>query len=144
MSSTLLLQQFPACLVRLILIVFVQLLLYGVLLPGLVQYCSQHSCVIAVKLFLHTKRMEKKLDSNYTRVHVVHPYSSIDTTAAWKKLHFILSVRFDFHMTDRQSTVVHARRVSMSVSVDERLLPRWVNLSTRFRELPFSVEMSPV
>ena len=32
----------------------VQLLLCGVLLPRLVQYCSQHSCVIAVKFFLHT------------------------------------------------------------------------------------------
>ena len=30
----------------------------------------------------------------------MYPYSSIDTTAAWKKLRFILSVRFDFYMTD--------------------------------------------
>ena len=54
-------------------------------------------------------------------VHVVHPYSSIDTTAAWKKLRFILSVRSDFHMTDRLSISVHAFvcRVLMSVSVDE-------------------------
>ena len=29
---------------------------------------------------------------------VVHPFSSIDTTAAWKKLRFILSDRSDFHM----------------------------------------------
>ena len=36
------------------LLVAVQLLLSGVLSPGLVQYSSQHSCVIAVKLFLHT------------------------------------------------------------------------------------------
>ena len=35
-------------------LVAVQLLLCGVLLPGLVQYCSQHSCVVSVKLFLHT------------------------------------------------------------------------------------------
>ena len=32
----------------------------------------------------------------------------------------------------------------MSVSVDETLCPRKVNLSTNFRELPFSVEMSHV
>ena len=59
-------------------------------------------------------------------VHVVHPYSSIDTTAAWKKLCFILSVRFNFHMTDCLSIAVHAfaSRVSMSVSVDKTLLPR--------------------
>ena len=56
MSSSLLLQQCPVCLVRLTWIVFVMEgrwpYSYGVLPPGLVQYCSQHSCVIAVKLFL--------------------------------------------------------------------------------------------
>ena len=31
-------------------------LLCGVLPPGLVQYCSQHSCLIVVKLFFHTFR----------------------------------------------------------------------------------------
>ena len=34
--------------------VAVQLLVYGVLPPGLVHYCPQHSCVVANKLFLHT------------------------------------------------------------------------------------------
>ena len=53
MSSSLFLQQCPECLVRLILTVFVQLLLCGVLPPGLVQYRSQHSCVVTVKLFLN-------------------------------------------------------------------------------------------
>ena len=33
--------------------VAVQLLLCWVLPPGLVQYCSQHSCVVTVKFFLH-------------------------------------------------------------------------------------------
>ena len=60
MSSSLLLQQFPrmsglsnlesfcdGCYVA------IQLLFCGVLPPGLVQYYSQYSCVIAVKLFLH-------------------------------------------------------------------------------------------
>ena len=33
--------------------VAVQVLLCGVLPPGIVQYCSQHFCVVAVKLFLY-------------------------------------------------------------------------------------------
>ena len=63
---------------------------------------------------------------NYVSVQVVHPYSSIDTTTAWKKLRIILSVRSDFHMIDSLSIAVHAfvSRVSMSFSVDETLLPR--------------------
>ena len=55
---------------------------------SLVQYCSQNSCLFSIHL---------------VSVHVVHPYSSIDTTAAC-----ILSVRSDFHMTDSQSIAVHA------------------------------------
>ena len=96
--------------------VAVQLLLCGVLPPWLVQYCSLHSCVVAVKL----------LSIRLVSVHVVHPYSSIDTTAAWKKLHFILSIRSDFHMTDSLSIAVHTfvSGVLMSVSVYETLLPR--------------------
>ena len=76
----------------------------------------------------------------------MHPNSSIYTTAAWKKLRFILSVRSDFHMIDNLSIAVHifVSRVSMSFSVDETLLPRKVNLSTNFREVPSYVEMSPV
>ena len=56
----------------------------------------------------------------------MHPYSSINTTAAWKKLRFILSVRSDFHMIESLSIAVHVfvSRVSMSFSVDETLLPR--------------------
>ena len=59
-------------------------------------------------------------------VFVVHPYSSIDTTAVRKKLRFILSVRSDFHMIDSLLIAVHAfvSRVSMSFLVDEMLLPR--------------------
>ena len=88
---------------------------FGVLLLGLVQYYSQHACVIAVKLF----------SIHLVSVHIVHPYCSIDMTAAWKKLCFISSVRFDFHMTDSLSIVIHAfaSRMLMSVSVDETLFP---------------------
>ena len=38
----------------------------------------------------------------------MHPYSSIDATAAWKKLRFILSVRSDFHIIDSLLIAVHA------------------------------------
>ena len=74
-------------------------------------------------------------------VHVVHPYSCTDTTTA-----LILSVTSEFHMTDSLSQVApaFARFVLISFLVDETLLPRSVNFSTIFRELPFSVEMSPV
>ena len=40
-------------------------------------------------------------------VHVLHPYSKMDTTAAWKKMHFILSDWSDFHMTDNLSIPVY-------------------------------------
>ena len=57
--SSLLLQQCPVYLVRLACIVFViggrwpySWRRVGVLLPGPVQYCSQHSCIIAVELLL--------------------------------------------------------------------------------------------
>ncbi len=72
--------------------------------------------------------------SRLVSVHVVHPYGSIDTTAAWKKLRFILSVWSDFHTIDSLSIAVHAfvSRVSMSFSVDETLRPRKVILSTSF------------
>ena len=56
-------------------------------------------------------------------IHVVKPYSSMDTTVAWKKLRFILSDRSDFHMTDSLSIADHAfvSRVLMSFSIDKIL-----------------------
>ena len=49
-------------------------------------------------------------------------------------------------MIDSLSIAVHAfiSHQSMSFSVDEILLPRYVNLSTSFRELMSHVEMLPV
>ena len=104
--------------------VAVQLVLCGVLPPGLVQYCLQHSCVIAVQLLLQPFCQHPSSASiqQYRHDH------------AWKKLHFILSVRSDFHMIDSLLIAVHAfvSCVSMSFSVDEILLSRYVNLSTSF------------
>ena len=58
-------------------LVAIQLLLCVVLPPWLVQYCSQYSCAVAVELFFSIRLVS---------VHVVLPYCSINTTAAWKKL----------------------------------------------------------
>ena len=51
-----------------------------------------------------------------------------------EKLHYILSVKSDFHMTDKLWLDVHAFvcRVFMYVSVNEILLPMLVNVSTNF------------
>ena len=48
-------------------------------------------------------------------------------------------------MIDNQSIAVHtfASRILMSLSVDETLLPKYMNLSTNFREPSFRVEMFP-
>ena len=80
----------------------------------------------------------------FVSVYVVHPYSRIDTTAAWKKLTFILSFMLYFHMIDNQSIEIHAfsRCILMLLSVDEMLLTRYVDLSNNFRESPFRVEIS--
>ena len=123
MSSSLLLQQCPSCLVCLILIIIVMggrwpysCSFVKCCLQDLFSIARSNSCIIAVKLF----------SIRLVSVHVVHPYSSIDTTVASKKLRFILLVRSDFHMTDSLSIAVHAfaSHVLMSFSVDETLLPR--------------------
>ena len=48
-------------------------------------------------------------------------------------------------MIDNPSIAVHAlaRRALSSLSVDEILLPKYVNLSTNLRGPPFRVEMAP-
>ena len=143
MSSSLLLQQCPACLVRLNLIVFVMggKWPYSCCIVG----CGFHDFFNIARSIL-VLLLSSLFSIRLVSVHRVHPYSRIDTTAAWKKLHFILSVRSDFHMTDSLSKVVYAfaNRVFMSISIDETLLSWEMNLSTSFRELSFCVVMSPV
>ena len=41
-------------------------------------------------------------------IQVVHPYSSMETTTALKKLCFILSDRPNFYMNDNLSIAIHA------------------------------------
>ena len=96
MSSSLLLQQCPAYLVRLTWIVFV--------MGGRWSY----SCCFVGCWLQDLFNMARNILCNCCQVfslrlvsvHVMHPYSSIDTTATWKKLRFILLVRSDFHMID--------------------------------------------
>ena len=80
----------------------------------------------------------------FISVYEVHPYSTIDTSVAWKKYRLILSERLDFHKIDSQSIAVHtfAGRILTSLLVDETQQPRYVNLSTNFRGTPFRVEMA--
>ena len=122
-SSSLLLPQCPACLVRLIWMILNirRKWPYNCYFVGC---CFQD-------FFITTRSILVQLPSSLflirvVSVHVVHPRCSMDTTAVWKKLRLILSDRSDIHMTDSLSIAVHtfARRVLMSVSVDETLLLR--------------------
>ena len=119
MSSSLLLQQCPACLVRLTWIVFVigGRWLYSWCLVGC---CRQDLFKIARSILVLLA--SSFFSSRFVCVHVVHPYSSIDVTAAWKKLRFILSVRSDFHIIDSLLIAVHAfvNLVSMSLQQSTR------------------------
>ena len=106
MSSSLLLQQCPACLVRLAWIVFE--------MGGRWQYswclvgcCGQDLFNIALNILVYLP--SSFFSSRFISIQVVHPYRSIDTTAAWKKPRFILSVRFDFYMIDSLSIAVHSK-----------------------------------
>ena len=97
MISSLLLQQCPTCLVHLTWIVF--------MMGGKWPYsCCFVGCCLHDLFNIAHNILAELLSSFFSTclvsVHVVHPYSSIDTTAASKKLCFILSVRSDFHMPD--------------------------------------------
>ena len=104
-SSSLLLQQCPACLVRLTWIAFVKggRWPYSWCLVG----CCRPDLFKIVRSIL-VQLPSSFFSSRFVRVHVVHPYSSIDATAAWKKLRFILLVSSDLHIIDSLLIAVHA------------------------------------
>ena len=133
MSSSLLLQQCPECLVRLI---RMALEMGGRWLHSccFVRCCFQHIFNIAGSILVQFP--SSFFSIRLVSVHVVHPYSRIDTTAAWKILRLILSDRSDFLMIDILLIADHtfACHILMSFSVDETMLPKYENLSTDFRE----------
>ena len=90
MSSSLLLQQCPAYLVRQTWKVFVM----GGRWPC--SWCFVGCCRQDLFNIAHNSLVQLPSSFFYSclvSVQVVHPYSSINTTVAWKKLRFILSVR---------------------------------------------------
>ena len=114
--------------------------LYGYCIVGC---CFQDSFRIAFSILVQF--LSSFFFTCFVSIHVVHPYSRIDTTAAWKKLFYVSSDRSHFHMIDNLSIAVHAfaNCILMSFSVDKTLFSWYVNLSTDFREPLFSVEMPP-
>ena len=117
MSLFLLLQQCPVCLVRLTWMVSE--------IGGWWPYsCCFVGCWFQ-DLFDITRSILVQfpfsfLSVRFVSVHVVHPYRNMDTTAAWKKVCFILSDRLDFYMINYLSIAVNAfgSRLFMSLSVD--------------------------
>ena len=121
MSLSLLLQQCPICLVDLFWMVFEM----GGRWPD---SCCFVGCYFQ-DLFNIACSILVQLPSSFVSiclvsVHVVHPYSSMDTITAWKKMHFISSDKSDFHMTDKLTIAVHAfaNYILMSFSIDKMLL----------------------
>ena len=76
---------------------------------------------------------------------MVHLYININTVTAWKKSHFILLERLNICMVNNLLVAFYAFAKGMltSLSVDEILLPKYVNLSTNFRGLPLKVKIAP-
>ena len=71
---------------------------------------------------------------------MVQPYSITDMFSTWKNSYFTLSENLDFHMVDKYSIIIYTlpRHIWTSLSVDEILLPSYINWSTIFRGLPFN------
>ena len=67
----------------------------------------------------------------------------MDKNTASKKSRFILSNRSDYDMIDKLPITFHTftRHMLTSLSVDEILLPKYVNLSTNLGGLPLKMKM---
>ena len=81
-----------------------------------------------------------RFSMRFVSVDVVHPYCRTDTATASKKSHFILSERVNFDMINNLSIAVHnlPKRMLTSISVDEILLPIYLNLFTNLRRFTTS------
>ena len=118
MNLSLLLQKCPKCLVH---VIWKVLEVGGKLLNSccFMGCCFQNSFNIACGILVWFL----SCFSSISFVHVVHPYSSIDTTTVWKEFSFNLLDRSDFLMIYSQSIAIH---------IFTMLLLMYVNFSTNF------------
>ena len=141
MSSSLLFRQCSTCLVRLTWMDFAVVVkwLYS---GSFVGYCFQDLSKTARSILVSL--LFRFFSLCFICVHVSEVNTVVLTQLQLKKFRFILSDRSDFHMTDNLSIAVHvfAWRMLTSVSVDEILLPKYVNLSTNFRSRTLRVDGS--
>ena len=118
MSSSLLLQQSPARLVRLILMVLE--------MGGRWPYsCCYVGCCFP-DLFNIARSILRQLPLSFFSIHfvsvpLVNLYHGIDTTAALKKLRFISSNRSVFHMTDSLLIAVHDLAIVLDVGLYKKV-----------------------
>ena len=100
LCSALFFEQCPACLVRLFWMVVEMGYRWS---HGccFIRCCFQDLFSIVPSILVHFT--SSFFSIRLVSVHLVHPYSWIDTTAAWEKLHFILLDRSLFYMIDNLS-----------------------------------------
>ena len=127
MSSSLL----PACLVRLIQMVL-QMggnCLYSCRFEG----CCSGIFSVQLLAFLFSFRLAF-FSIRLVSVYVVYPFSSIDTTAAWKNCILFYRIGKTSYIINNILIAVHtfARRILPSFLVDETFLQRYMNLSINF------------
>ena len=134
MSSSLLLQQCPTCLVH--------LTWMALKMGGKWPYncCFVGSCfedLFSIACSILMQFLSSFFHIRFVSINVLHLCNSTDTSSACEKSCFILLDKSDFHMVDSLSIAILAfvRCILTSLSVDEMLLLKYKNLSTNFREL---------
>ena len=135
MSSSLLFQSCPTCLVCLTWMTFEM----GALWPYsccFMEFCFQDLINIACSI------LAQFLSSFFSICQ--NPYSSIDITATWKKSCFILSDRSDFCMIDSLSIAVHNWRCSWCSRYHCRKGTWWHEFKSWTRPIAFHIALIPL
>ena len=79
---------------------------------------------------------------HFVSIHIVHPFSSIDTATVWKKYHLILSDRSNFDI-DNLSVAIHIK-LGISQSSVVSHCTTWTNPGSSTQEVSgeFSISQS--